>query len=44
MADGSEYIMQFPPENSSLTDVESYLNLTPADYNIDALKDSQVIL
>lgn len=42
--DGSEHVIVFSPENWWTTDPESYENLTPALYNIDALEDSEVIL
>ncbi|WP_428329800.1 Crp/Fnr family transcriptional regulator [Mucilaginibacter sp.] len=41
---GSEHIMQFSPENSWTTDPESYDNLTPSCYNIDALEQSEVLM
>ncbi len=42
--DGSEHIIQFSPENTWAIDPESYDNLIPSLYNIDALEDSEVIL
>jgi hypothetical protein len=33
-----------PISKTCLTDAESFVNLTPADYNIDALEDSRVLL
>jgi CRP-like cAMP-binding protein len=41
---GNEHIMQFSPENSWTTDPESYGNLTPTCYNIDALEPSEVLM
>ncbi|QJD96600.1 Crp/Fnr family transcriptional regulator [Mucilaginibacter robiniae] len=42
--DGSEHVMQFSPESSWTTEPESYNNLTPSSYTIDALENSEVIL
>jgi CRP-like cAMP-binding protein len=42
--DGSEHIIQFSPENNWAIDPESYDNVIPSHYNIDALEDSEVIL
>jgi CRP-like cAMP-binding protein len=41
---GNEHIMQFSPENSWTTDPESYENLTPSVYNIDALERTEVVM
>src|SRR5271170_2041630 len=42
--DGSDYILQFSPENSWTTDPESFDKLIPSRCNIDALEYSEVIL
>lgn len=42
--DGNEHIMQFSPENNWTTDPESYNNLTPSSYNIDALERSELVM
>jgi CRP-like cAMP-binding protein len=42
--DGSEYILQFSPENNWNVEPESYDKLTPSKYNIDALEPSEVLL
>jgi CRP-like cAMP-binding protein len=41
---GTEHIMRFSPENNWITDPESYDNLTPSRYNIDALEYTEVLL
>src|SRR5476651_1738845 len=41
---GTEYIMQFAPENHWTGDRESLMSETPSVYNIDALEDTDVIL
>ncbi|RFZ81733.1 Crp/Fnr family transcriptional regulator [Mucilaginibacter terrenus] len=42
--DGTEYIIQFSPENHWTTDPESYENRTPSNYIVDALEDSRILL
>ena len=42
--DGSEYIVQFSPEDTWAIDPESYDNVMPSNYNIEALEDSEVML
>ncbi|WP_143309124.1 Crp/Fnr family transcriptional regulator [Chitinophaga vietnamensis] len=42
--DGTEYIMRFAPENSWITDHESYTHQTPSKYYIEAMEDSTVML
>jgi len=42
--DGSDYVLQFSPENSWTTDPESFDKLIPSTCNIDALEYSEVIL
>ena len=42
--DGDEHLMQFSPENSWTTDPESFQNMTPSRYNIDALEFSEVVM
>jgi len=42
--DGSEYIVQFSPENSWITDPESLDKGSPSNSNIDALEPSEVVL
>ncbi|WP_259069894.1 Crp/Fnr family transcriptional regulator [Mucilaginibacter sp. X4EP1] len=42
--DGSDYILQFSPENSWTTDPESFDKLIPSVCNIDALEYSEVIM
>lgn len=44
IADGSEHILQFAPENSWTLDVESYDRQTPATINIAAIEYSEVLL
>lgn len=44
VADGSEHILQFAPENSWTLDVESYDRQTPATINIAAIEYSEVLL
>lgn len=41
---GQEHIFQFSPENWWAGDRQSYLNETPARFNIEALEDSEIIL
>ncbi|MDN5286169.1 MAG: cyclic nucleotide-binding protein [Mucilaginibacter sp.] len=41
---GNEHIMQFSPENSWITDPESFENFTPSVYNIEALERSEVVM
>jgi len=41
---GSEHIMQFSPENSWITDPESYHNNVPSTYNIEALEPCEVVM
>jgi len=41
---GTEHIMRFSPENSWLTDHDSFKNQTPAKSNIEALKNSEVVM
>ncbi len=41
---GIEHVMQFSPENSWITDPESYNNFTPSSYNIDAIEYSEVVM
>ena len=43
-ADGSEYILQFSPENSWTLDAESYHLLAPSQFNIGAVERSEVLL
>jgi CRP-like cAMP-binding protein len=43
-SDGTEHIMQFSPENSWTTDPESLKNQTPAQSNIEALENSEVVM
>lgn len=42
--DGSEHIMQFSPENSWITDPESFVNLTPSVYNMDVLERCELVM
>lgn len=42
-ADGSEYILQFSPENNWTLDAESYHQLTPSQFNIGAVEQSEVM-
>src|ERR1700722_6636680 len=42
--DGTEHIMRFSPENSWATDPESLRNQTPAQSNIEALENSEVVM
>lgn len=42
--DGSEYILQFSPENSWAVDPESYDNSIPSHCNIEALETTGVIM
>lgn len=42
--DGSEYIMKFAPENSWLTDPDSFHRQTPSLFYIDALEEAEVVL
>jgi CRP-like cAMP-binding protein len=42
--DGSEYIMKFAPENSWLTDPDSFHRQTPSLFYIDALEETEVVL
>lgn len=42
--DGSEHIIQFSPEDSWITDPESFHHATPSTCSIDALEPSEVIL
>lgn len=42
--DGGEHVMQFSPENSWITDPESYNNFTPSYYNIDAIERTEVVM
>ena len=44
VADGSEHVLQFAPENSWTLDVESYDRQTPASINIAAIERSEVLL
>lgn len=41
---GTEHIVNFGTEGSWLTDRESFSNLTPSKYNIDAVEDTEVLL
>src|SRR5262245_5170821 len=43
-ADGSEHIIQFAPENWWAADVASLANRTPAQFFIDAVEDSELLL
>jgi CRP/FNR family transcriptional regulator len=43
-ADGSEHILQFSPENSWTLDSESYHLLTPSQFNIAAIEQSELLL
>jgi len=42
--DGSEHILQFSPENSWITDPESFEKATPSNYNIEALENSELVM
>ena len=42
--DGSEYILQFSPENSWTLDAESYHTLAPSQFNIGAVERSELLL
>lgn len=42
--DGTEHIMRFAPENSWTTDHISLVNQTPAQSNIEALENSEVVM
>ncbi|PZF72321.1 Crp/Fnr family transcriptional regulator [Taibaiella soli] len=44
VADGSEHILQFSPENTWTLDVESYDKQTPSQFNIAAVERSEVLL
>lgn len=44
VADGSEYILQFSPENSWTLDAESYDRETPSVFNIAAVEQSELLL
>lgn len=41
---GAEHFIQFSPEDWWAGDRESYINETPAKYNIDAHEDTEVVL
>lgn len=41
---GGEHIMQFALEGWLIADLSSFLTGEPADYNIDALEDSELVL
>jgi CRP-like cAMP-binding protein len=41
---GGEHIMQFALEGWLIADLSSFLTGEPADYNIDALQDSELVL
>lgn len=41
---GGEHIMQFALEGWLIADLSSFLTAEPADYNIDALEDSELVL
>lgn len=41
---GAEHIVQFAIEDWWVSDLNSFLSGTPADFNIDALLDSQILL
>src|SRR5688572_13024102 len=41
---GNEHILQFAMEGWTISDLDSFLNLTPATYNIDALEDCELTL
>src|SRR3954464_1564513 len=41
---GIEHIIRLSIENWWAADRESYINLTPSTYNIDALEDTEVLL
>ncbi|TWF42884.1 CRP-like cAMP-binding protein [Chitinophaga polysaccharea] len=43
-SDGSEHIMRFAPEQTWLTDHESYMHQTPSKYFIEAIEDTHVLL
>ncbi|WP_342644384.1 Crp/Fnr family transcriptional regulator [Mucilaginibacter sp. CSA2-8R] len=43
-ADGNEHILQFSPELSWTTEGESYANVLPSAYYIEALEDSEVLM
>lgn len=43
-ADGSEYILQFSPENTWTLDAESYDQQKPAAFNIVAIERSELLL
>lgn len=42
--DGSEYIMRFATENTWTIDPESYYNIMPSKYNIEALEDTEALV
>ncbi len=42
--DGNEYVLMFGVEDWWAGDIASYVNQTPADYNIQFLEQSQVVL
>jgi len=41
---GTEHIVQFAIEDWWVSDLHSYLSGKPAEYNVDALQDSEVLL
>ena len=41
---GNEHILQFALEGWTISDLDSFLNLTPATYNVDALEDCELTL
>ena len=42
--DAGEHIIQFALEGWTIADLLSFLTMTPATYNIDAIEDSELIL
>jgi CRP-like cAMP-binding protein len=44
VADGSQHILQFSPENSWTVEVESYDRQTPSQFNIAAVEPSEILL
>jgi len=41
--DGNDHILQFAPEDWWISDLHSFLTETPAQLNVDALEDSELI-
>lgn len=41
---GTEHVVQFAPEDWWISDIDSFLSGEPAQYNVDALEDSELLL